>query len=74
MSRVIVATFAVVWALLPSLAVAQTIEEVRHQAELRTCASLAEAQRKPCEDGVRAKVNAEWKARIEEQARRRTSN
>jgi hypothetical protein len=61
--------------LLPAAAAAQqTPEEIRHQAELRACAALPEAERKPCEDRVRAKITAEWKARIEEQARRRTSN
>lgn len=59
---------------LPGLAGAQTIEEVRHAGELRACAQQPEPQRRACEDAVRAKINAEWKARIEEQARRRTSN
>ena len=59
---------------LPGMASAQTIEEVRYQGELRACAALPEPQRKPCEDGVRAKISQEWKSRIEEQARRRTSN
>lgn len=60
-----------VLASLPALAVAQTIEEVRHQRELAACAAQPEPQRKPCEDAVKAKISQEWKA---EQARRRTSN
>jgi hypothetical protein len=64
------------WAPLPIgvAAAQQTAEEIRYQAELRACAAMAEAQRKPCEDGVRARITAAWKARIEEQARRRQSN
>jgi hypothetical protein len=34
---------------------------------------LADGERQPREDGVRAKISTDWKARIEEQARRRTS-
>ena len=53
---------------------AQTLEENRYAGELRACAQLAEAERKPCEDKVRAKINAERKARIEAESRRRHSN
>lgn len=75
MSRGFVAwALAIAFATPSGTTLAQTIEEVRHQGELRACASLAEAERKSCEDRVRAKISAEWKARIEEQARRRISN
>lgn len=53
---------------------AQTLEENRYASELRACAQLAEAERKPCEDKVRAKIKAEHKARIEAESRRRHNN
>ncbi len=52
---------------------AQTLEENRYAGELRACAQLAEAERKPCEDKVRAKIKAEFTARIEAESRRRHS-
>ena len=55
-------------------AMAQTIEENRYAGELRACAQLPEADRKPCEDRVRAKINAERRARIEAESNRRTTN
>lgn len=55
-------------------AMTQTIEENRYAGELRACAQLPEADRKPCEDRVRAKINAERRARIEAESNRRTTN
>ena len=55
-------------------AIAQTLEENRYAGELRACAQLPEADRKPCEDRVRAKINAERRARIEAESNRRTTN
>jgi len=73
--RPLVAVSALLACLLPAVAGAQqSVEEIRYQGELRACAAQPEPQRKPCEDAVRNKISQEWKARIEEQARRRTSN
>ena len=55
-------------------AMTQTIEENRYASELRACAQLPEADRKPCEDRVHAKINAERRARIEAESNRRTTN
>jgi hypothetical protein len=52
-------------------AAAQTLEENRYADELKACAQRPEAERKACEDVVRAKIKAEWKARIEIESRRR---
>lgn len=53
---------------------AQTIEENRYAGELKACGQLPEAERKPCEDRVRAKIRAEFTARIEAESRRRHNN
>ncbi|MGQ0677986.1 MAG: hypothetical protein ACT4N4_18135 [Rhodospirillales bacterium] len=59
---------------LGSGAFAQSIEENRYAGELKACAQRPEAERKACEDAVRAKIKAEWTRRIEIESRRRHNN
>jgi len=67
------AALAIALAALAGPAVAQTPEENRYAGELKACAQRPEAERKACEDAVRAKIKADWKARIEVESRRRQS-
>lgn len=53
---------------------AETPEETRYAGELKACGQLPEAERKPCQDKVQAKIKADWKARIEVESRRQRWN
>lgn len=67
------ATIALLLAAFP--AATQTLEDVRHEADLRACNQIAdERQRGDCVARVQAQIRAERIRRIEEQARRRQSN
>jgi hypothetical protein len=67
------AALAIALVALAQPAVAQTLEENRYAGELKACAQRPEAERKACEDAVRAKIRAEHARRIEAESRRRQS-